>query len=133
VDQVGGLQVKAPFQKVVRGFHQLLQRRAQLVGRTVLHEGRRVGRPGLAYRAWFDEPGRLERLSGPVASFAWALEASAVLVAGGVETPGAHFLLSPLTQAEVAAFRQRFSPSREQLTAAELPPGPLSWLYRSSP
>jgi hypothetical protein len=88
------------------------RRRKLATARAVLHVGRRRG-DGATYRAWFSDPARLERLAAPVASFAWSLDASAEVV----RLPGvpAHFVISQLTQEEVAEFRRRFRPSRDEV------------------
>jgi hypothetical protein len=109
------------------------RQRAVLAGRTRLHTGRREGQSGIAYRAWFRDPAHLERVAGPVTSFAWSVEATAVLVAPGAEGAEAHFLLTPLTPAEVSAFRKRFAPSRDALGTAERRPNGLAWVERLRP
>lgn len=97
----------------LRAWRRAAERRAMAAARTVLHAGRRRPGSGLAYRAWFDDPARLDRLQAPVASFAWSIEASAEVL----RRPGApaHFALEPLTRAEIDEFRRRFAPSRDEV------------------
>lgn len=83
--------------------------------RTVLHARQGSRREGCAYRAWFQDPGRLERLAHPVASYAWSIDVDAAIVPAGVEGTDPHFLLSRITPAEVAEFRRRFAPCRDRV------------------
>jgi hypothetical protein len=120
-------------ERLGRWWRMWARQRAVLAGRTRLHTGRREGQPGIAYRAWFRDPAHLERLAGPITSFAWSVEATAVLVAPGAEGAEAHYLLTPLTPAEISAFRKRYAPSRDALGAAERRPRGLAWVERLRP
>jgi len=93
-------------------------RRTRAAGRRVIHQARVRRDAGPAYRAWFADRHRLERVASQVASFAWSIDVDAWLVAPGVDDPEPHLLLSGMDEEQVAAFRQRFSPSRDRIEGA---------------
>ncbi len=93
------------------------ERRAREAGRQVLHAAR-SRRAGTAYRAWFSDRDRLARIAAPAASFAWSIDADALMVAAGIDDPEPHLLLRPLAPEQIAEFRRRFSPSRDRVERA---------------